>query len=311
MKLSTAIDGYFLDAMAGRLSPNTITSYRVFLRHLQEYLQDKEIEAVTHDDLARFMSYLRTEYKMDFKDAPLSDSSLDNHWKAARSLFKWADEFLNVPRPDLKMPRPRYRPPEIEPYNPDEIKAILASLERTRIAQTSNRAEFSMKRPTAMRDKLVVLMLLDTGLRIGELCRLRIQDVDLETGEIFVRAYGTGRKTKSRYVYIGKTARRLAWLYLVRIRKEYDPEDPFIPHPKDTLQSVFRRLKEKTGLGIYPHRFRHTFAISFLRNGGDVFTLQRLLGHSTLDMVKRYLAIADSDSAAAHRRASPVDNLKL
>lgn len=74
------------------------------------------------------------------------------------------------------------------------------------------------------------------------------------------------------------------------------------------MQSLMRRIGERSGVDVHAHRFRHTFAIEYLRNGGDIYTLKYILGHSNLTMCMRYLAILNSDASNSHAKASPVDN---
>ena len=123
--------------------------------------------------------------------------------------------------------------------------------------------------------------------------------------------HGSGQKTKPRLVYLGNIAKKAVWLYIAKQNKT-DPSDRLFDINHRSIRSMLRRIEERAKVfNVHPHRFRHSFAIQFLRNGGDVFSLQRLLGHSTLKMVQHYLDLAQSDVQNAHRRSSPADRWKL
>jgi integrase/recombinase XerD len=177
-----------------------------------------------------------------------------------------------------------------------------------------------MQRVNVHRDQALILVLLDTGLRASELCALQIGHVDMQSGKVIVRPgrEGGAKGGKGRTVFLGKTARRALWRYLVDRADGKEADAPLFTdrydHPlnKNSLRLVIARLGKNAGVKhCHPHRFRHTFAITYLRSGGDVFTLQSLLGHSTLDMVQHYARIAEIDIEQAHKRASPADNWRL
>ena len=159
----------------------------------------------------------------------------------------------------------------------------------------------------------IILTLVDTGVRASELCSITIADVDKRNKRIFI----WGKGAKERIVYIDASTARAIWRYLT-IRPDARPDDPLFvtregrPLNRHSVRLLIGRLGRRAGIpNANVHRFRHTFAINFLRNGGNAYTLQRLLGHSTLKMVKTYLALAAQDDSDNHRRASPVANWHL
>lgn len=311
--LSKAIEGFLLEFTLHHSASTAYRAYHPALRHLTRYLGDPQLDAISPTELRQFVHYLITEYapaRNEYstrKDTPLSGSTIDNYWKALRSFFRWARENSLLDRnPAIDLPRPKFAPSEIQPFTEDEIKRLLKAAEYTYTER--NGKKIAVKRPTAKRNLALLLLMLDTGLRLGEIARLKIADVRLDAREVYVTPYGTGKKTKSRTVPIGKATSVALWHYLSQ--HEFDPTRQLFSASAKSIRALVQRLGKAAAVThTHPHRFRHTFAIEYLRNGGDIFTLQRILGHSSLDMVRRYLNIAQADIQSAHRRAGLVDNL--
>jgi site-specific recombinase XerD len=157
-------------------------------------------------------------------------------------------------------------------------------------------------------------------MRVSELCGLLVGHADRGSGELTV----VGKGNKKRRVYMGTTARRALWRYLETDRRHALADEPLFVsiggHQSGTgltpsgIHQMISKAGEEAGIrGIRcsPHTLRHTFAVNFLRGGGNLFELQPLMGHTDLTVLRRYVALAESDLAQAHRAASPADRLKL
>ena len=308
MKLSKAVQGYFYDK-AATYSANTLETYQAVYKNLIDHLGDVDISTITPADLTAFIRWLQTDYtpnRSGGDDSPLSPAYVDVHWKAVRSFFGWAHKVLELPRPDGDMPRPRFRRAQPKAFTEDEIRRLLKATNEIKATSRAGTV-YTHRASTGERNKAVLLTLLDTGVRIGELTRIKMRDVDFESGEIMIAPYSTGKKTRPRMVLLGAASRRAIWLYVARM-EQVRKNDLLFGMTKSAVRNMLTRLAKRAGVEhVHAHKFRHTFAIEYLRNGGDVFTLQRLLGHASLEMVRNYLDIAKADIHTAHRKSSPVD----
>lgn len=319
--LSRATEGMLIYKKASGKSPNTIADYRTQLKKLQAFFpDDPPLASITRDQLISFLAWLHDGYiskslgRIPRPPAKLSPKSILNIHTCLSALWSWAVEVGLVEKNIVRtIEPPEITNPAIEPLTQEQIAAILKACECS--AAWGSRPTITSRRPTADRDRAIVLLLLDTGLRASELCNIRISDVNLSGNSIKV----LGKGYKERIVYFGKRTSKALWKYIVP-RLDGDKEsflfvvgggDPRQMN-RSVLNKLLRRIGERAGVtNVYPHRFRHSFAITYLRNGGDVFTLQELLGHSDLKMVQHYAHIAQTDCESAHKKASPVDNWKL
>jgi integrase/recombinase XerD len=304
-----AIEGFLL-YRAGAGSINTMKDYRNTLRKWLALVGDVDTGELAPEHVRRFLYHLRIEEE-------LAPKTVKNAWIAMSAFFTWLEGELGVEhvirRYKIKMPAAQSR--EIIPLAKADLRRLLLACERTAEWEGKKRAGSTTLRATRIRDRAIVLVLLDTGLRAAELCALCIGDVDMKSGAVQVRH---GKGDKGRTVYLGNVAREALWRYVAK-RRDARPGDPLFATTRHGSmdRNALRKLLLSAGKRaeivepVTPHRLRHTFAITYLRNGGDVYTLQRLLGHSSMEMVRRYLALAQTDIADAHRRASPVDNWRL
>lgn len=285
MLISKLVNGYFLDKSL-ELSKNTIRLYTFTFNDFIEFVGDKDSSTVTPKDVKEYLRHIVFE-------RGLSKRTAFDRYAHLSSLYSWASGELEIDNIMSKVNRPKFTKNIIEPFTPAELETLLNNLPKDNY-----------------RFNAVLLVLLDSGLRISELCSLKIKDYDQNTGKLFVRS---GKGDKDRIVYLGKRARKAIWRYLAQFDSN-TPDKPLFSTSNATELSrhnVRRDLKaygDKLGIKLNPHKCRHTFAVTFLRNGGNARQLQVILGHSKLDMIMTYTKLAEIDLQQA-TNYSPVDNI--
>jgi site-specific recombinase XerD len=227
-------------------------------------------------------------------------ATVDAYWRSLQGFLAWLVSEEVIPReanPLRKIPRPKVPRKVVQDIPLHQIRRALNL--------------WDPRAPVGARNRSIILMLLDTGMRLSECASLTLEDVDLVNGT--VRVWGKGGK--QRLARLGKTARGELQAYL-GLRGSTAANALWLgktgrPLKRSGLQIMVRRLGKLGGSARWsPHTFRNTFAMNYLRAGGDPFTLQILGGWEDLEMPKHYCsALKVEDAFAVHAKASPADHL--
>jgi len=279
-------------------SPRTIRGYRETLRRFAEIVASHElppdVETFTVQDVYAYLAALR--------ERNISRAYQHRLHREVKTFFSWCKR-LDVISDNVfaRVPIVKLEQQIIQPFSPDEIRALLGAI--------------NLRRRPGIRNYALVLFLLDTGVRASECVSVRLDDVDWEHGRVRV-LHGKGQK--QRWVGLGEDAQRALQTYIGTVRGS--EEGPLFLSTKSglgirslVLNTLLRRLGAVAGVAkVHPHRFRHTFATWAIRSQAREIDVQSLLGHSSLTMVQRYARTYSSEQAVlAHGQFSPVGQLGI
>jgi len=293
-----ASEGFLRAARAERnLSPHTQTAYRSDLRAFEQWMGRAGIAQL--DDVDR--RYLR-RYVAYLSQRGYARRTIARKTSTVRSMLRWAvlhDLIATNPADDLLTPK-LDRP----------LPRVLKAADAAALCELPPDDD-----PVGARDRAVLELLYGAGLRVGELCGLNLEDVDLRSGAIRV----TGKGNKQRRVPIGEPAARALRVYLSDARSTFMEDREFVAEPQVLFfNSRGRRLNQRSvrslitkyiaGEGwasVSPHALRHSFATHLLDGGADLRAVQELLGHESLATTQIYTHVSTDRLRAVYEQSHP------
>lgn len=285
-----------------RLSSRTTKSYynstALFLNYLDKNLQIRDLESIRPPHIKKYIQYLL--------EKKLSPSYINGILKCLRAFFKYAYGEGYIPvNPTLKVNWQREGKVLINTFTDDEVRSLLDA--------------FDMSTYLSARNKLILAIAFDTGARNTEICSIREEDI--RDNVILIH----GKGNKERHVPLTPYLKKLLIKFL-RIKQFYF-DDKIIPYrnlllsrtgnplTKEALEHIFKQAAAKATIRAEircsPHTARHYYAQANLRNGLDVYSLSRLLGHENINITKRYLqSLQDSSIVELAVNTSPLRNIR-
>jgi site-specific recombinase XerD len=293
------LEAFLIDRKAAGLAEGSLRFYQQKLKLFADFCEAQavqQINQITASFLRQFLLFL--------EEGGHNAGGRHGAFRAMRAFFLWYEDEVEPEgwsNPIRKVNAPKVPIEPIEPVSLDTVGQMLKSCKKGSFAGD--------------RDVAILLCLLDTGARANEFLNINIEDINQVRGDILIRQ---GKGHKPRTVYIGKQSKRALRRYLSS-RRDQNPA-LWVTHPRygsarlsyaGLSEVLTRRAADAQVEEPSLHDFRRAFALSMLRNGIDIFTLAKLMGHEGISVLQRYLKQTNMDTEEAHRRAGPVDNAVL
>lgn len=293
----TCVHMFLRDARIRNLSAHTLRYYRNELTALRGILEAQDVS--TRPDRITLEVIRQNVILYMMETLGRKETSINTRLRAIRAFFNYLHNegmLEDNPGADLKLIKAKKE--VVETFSRDQVRDIL---------RQPNQATF-----TGFRDYTLLLLLLETGVRAREITEISVKDIRWEDGQILIN----GKGYKERLVPIQATMRNQMKKY-VSIRGDVPNDALFVtidntPITVRQIQnriSKYGRMANIKNVRCSPHTFRHTFAKMSVQNGADVFALQKVLGHTSLEMVRNYVNLFSSDVMEAHKRFSPLEKL--
>jgi site-specific recombinase XerD len=270
------VEEWLLDVRARGRGVNTVTWYRATMRLVLAAMAVRDLEEIDPTIVRRYL--------ISAQDRGLAANSVRGHFGVMRSFLNWCDrEGYPVNPASLRLQPPSVPELEIATYTPAQVEA----------AREAARSEWG---------QLAVQILVATGMRVSELCALELTDFEDDPEMPFLKIR-RGKGAKFRRVPVSHKLRKEIVRYVNRHRPETRATALIVladgrAVPLSATKQLFRRIAVRVGFPIAAHKLRHTFATEYLRSGGDIERLRRILGHSTYQMVMRYVHLDKGDMYA-------------
>lgn len=295
------MESFIMDRKIQNMSKGTIGFYTSKLKVFIEFCELVDvlyIHQITANVIRQYLVWLESKGH--------NPGGIHTFYRTLKTFLLWWEEETdqeNYKNPIRKVKAPKLAIEPLEPVSIDVIDKMINTCKGNDLK--------------TLRDKAIMLVLLDTGARASELCSISLQDVDVVVGTVLIKQ-GKGRKPRS--VFLGQKTRKVLRAYL-KVRNGMDDmqgqDALWVTQSGDRMQYwclneiIKRRARMANVEKPELHGFRRAFALNFLRNGGDIYTLQKLMGHADLQVMRRYLAQTTKDLQIAHNKFSPVDNSRL